>query len=150
MPQSLSMIYVHWVFSTKKRFPYFKDHAVRTQLHAVLGGKAKAIDCNPIIVGGVEDHVHLLTTLWRTKMASDVVKEIKTGATEWVKRQLKISGFRWQSGYGAFSVSHSQLETVKSYIANQEAHHQKFSFQDELRSLLAKHGIEFDERYVWD
>jgi REP element-mobilizing transposase RayT len=150
MPQSLALIYVHWVFSTKNRHPYFKNPTPRSELHSILGGKAKSLGCNPIIVGGVEDHVHLLTTLSRTKQVSEFVKEIKTGSTEWIKRNLEISGFHWQSGYGAFSVSHSQLEAVKQYIANQEIWHQKLSFQDEFRSLLIKHQVDFDERYVWD
>jgi REP element-mobilizing transposase RayT len=150
MPQSLALIYVHWVFSTKHRHLYFRDPSARSKLHSVLGGKAKSLDCNPIIVGGVADHVHLLTTLSRMMKMSEFVKEVKTGSTEWVKQNLGISRFHWQSGYGAFSVSHSQLDIVKQYLANQEAWHQKLSFQDEFRSLLMKHQVEFDERYVWD
>jgi REP element-mobilizing transposase RayT len=138
------------VFSTKDRFHYFPDPQVRKELHAVLAGKAKAVGCNPIIVGGVADHVHLLTTLSRTVTIADSAKEIKRGSNQWVKDQLGIKNFSWQSGYGAFSVSKSNVAAVTAYIANQEIHHQKIGFQNEFRQLLEKHGIEFDERYVWD
>lgn len=150
MSQSLACVYVHWVFSTKDRHPYFKDPDARTQLHSVLAGKAKSLGCNPVIVGGVADHVHLLTTLSRTRSISDCVKEMKRGSNQWVQETLQIRGFKWQSGYGVFSVSASQVDKVTAYIRNQEQHHQVSEFKDEFRSLLGNHGIEFDERYVWD
>ncbi len=150
MPQSLACVYIQWVFSTKDRHPYFNDLEARTQRHSALAGKAKSLNCNPIIVGGVADHVHLLTTLSRTCTIADGVKEMKRGSNQWVQETLQIQGFKWQSGYGAFSVSASQLDKVVKYIRNQEQHHQVSEFKDEFRSLLRNHGIEFDERLVWD
>ena len=150
MPQSLACVYIHWVFSTKDRYPYFPDLQIRKELHGVLAGKAKTVGCNPIIVGGVADHVHLLTTLSRTVTIADSVKEIKRGSNQWVKDHLNIKNFSWQAGYGAFSVSKSNVDSVTAYIANQEIHHQENDFQNEFRRLLERHGIEFDERYVWD
>jgi len=151
MPQSLSAVYVHLVFSTKERRPFLRDSEERESLHAYLGGISKALGCAPIIVGGVEDHIHLLARFGRTITQADWVKELKRVSNLWLKEQGPAYGeFQWQRGYAAFSVSQSNLERVKNYIVNQEAHHRKLSFQDELRALLRKHDVEWDERYVWD
>lgn len=151
MPQSLSIVYVHLVFSTKERRPFLRDAAVRGELHAYLGGISKQLDCPPLIVGGVEDHVHLLGRLGRTVTQAGWVKELKRVSNGWLKaRGREYSDFQWQGGYAGFSVSQSNIEVVTRYIANQEAHHQKMTFQDELRELLRKHHQEWDERYVWD
>lgn len=147
MAQSLSKILVHIVFSTKDRRPYFKSR----ELRAYLGGVLTHLDCQPIIVGGVADHVHILSTLARTRAAADVVKEAKRGSSVWLKSvEPSLADFTWQKGYGAFSIGASQISTVRNYIANQEEHHRKVSFQDEFRTLLARYDVEFDERYVWD
>jgi REP element-mobilizing transposase RayT len=151
MPQSLSKIIMHTVFSTKNRAPYLRDLDVREEMHSILGGKAKALNCNPIIVGGVEDHVHLLTTLSRNTEVSDFVKEVKRSATNWIKEKYDgYSEFHWQAGYGCFSIGQSQVGDVSEYISGQVEHHQKTSFQQEYLSLLRKYEIEYDERYVWD
>ena len=151
MPQSLSAVYVHLVFSTKDRRPFLQDGAMRTQLHAYLGGISKTLDCPPIIVGGVEDHVHILGRLGRTMTQADWVKELKRVSNLWLKQQGRAyADFQWQGGYGGFSVSPSNLDQVRLYIANQEEHHAKTNFQDEFRELLRKHELEWDERYVWD
>ena len=150
MPQSLAKVYLHWIFSTKNRQPFLKKKSVRDEVHSILGGIAKRLDCSPIIVGGIEDHVHMLTTLSRTLNISEAIKEFKRASNHWIGENRPIANFKWQAGYGVFSVSHSQLEIVKRYIENQEAHHRKQTFQDELRELLRRHEIEFDERYVWD
>ncbi|HXU79718.1 MAG TPA: transposase [Methylomirabilota bacterium] len=115
-----------------------------------LGGISKTLECLPIIVGGVEDHVHLLCRFGRTITQADWVKELKRVSNGWLKDQGgDYADFEWQNGYASFSVSQSNLEKVKRYIATQEEHHRKATFQDELRALLRKHGLEFDERYVW-
>jgi REP element-mobilizing transposase RayT len=102
-------------------------------------------------VGGVEDHVHLLCRQARTISLAEWVKELKRVSSIWVKKQdAKLRAFQWQAGYGAFSVSQSQSARVQRYIAGQAVHHRKMTFQDELRGLLVRHEIEFDERYVWD
>jgi len=151
MPQSLAKILVHTVFSTKDRRPFFRDKALREELHRYLGGILTNLDCHPIMVGGVEDHVHLLSTLSRTCQAAEMVKEIKRGSSLWVKtRSPDMQNFAWQNGYGIFSVGFSQTQSVRNYIAGQEDHHRKVSFQDEYRLLLKRYEINFDERYVWD
>jgi REP element-mobilizing transposase RayT len=149
MPQSLSAVYIHLVFSTKEHRPFLRDPSAREALHAYLGGISKTLDCPPIIVGGMEDHVHLLARFGRTITQADWVKELKRVSNLWLKDQ-GVGGFQWQGGYADFSVSPSNLEQVVNYIANQEAHHRKLNFQDELRALLRKHDVEWDERYVWD
>lgn len=151
MPQSLAKILVHTVFSTKDRRPFLSDKSLREELHRYLGGILANHDCQPIIIGGVEDHVHILTALARTVTAAETVKEVKRGSSLWLKtKSPDLDGFAWQNGYGIFSVGFSQVETVRDYIAGQEEHHRKVSFQDEFRSFLRKYEIEFDERYVWD
>ena len=149
MAQSLGKIVVHTVFSTKDRRPFLRDRKLREELHCYIGSIISQFDCQPIIVGGTEDHIHILSTLSRTCEAAKMVKEAKRVSTNWLKEQ-GIMDFAWQSGYGIFSVSASQVETARRYIASQEEHHSKISFQDEYRQLLQRHGIEFDERFVWD
>jgi putative transposase len=151
MPQSLAKILVHTVFSAKERRPFLRDKALREELHRYLGGILGNLDCQPIIVGGVEDHVHFLCALSRTCDAATMVKEVKRGSSLWIKTKgPDLEEFAWQNGYGIFSIGFSQIEAVRSYIATQEEHHRKMSFQDELRELLRRYAVEFDERYVWD
>ena len=151
MPQSLSAVYVHLVFSTKARRPFLHDQSIRAALHAYLGGVSKTLECPPLIVGGVEDHVHLLCRFGRTITQAEWVKELKRVSNGWLKEQgPDYADFEWLGGYADFSVSQSNLEPVRQYIAGQEEHHRKMTFQEELRTLLRRHEIEFDERYVWD
>ena len=151
MPQSLSAVYIHLVFSTKERWPFLPERETREALHTYLGGVSKTLDCPPIIAGGMEDHVHLLARFSRKVTQAEWVKELKRASNLWLKEQDPIyADFQWQGGYASFSVSPSNLERVKGYIANQEEHHRKGSFQDELRALLRKHDVEWDERYLWD
>lgn len=149
--QSLSKILVHIVFSTKDRYPYLRDRAVRDDMHHYLGGILSNLKCQPIVVGGVDDHVHLLCALARTSSASDMVKEVKRGSSLWIKSKGGVlQDFSWQSGFGVFSIGFSQIPDVKQYIVGQEEHHRRLSFQDEFRALLKRYEIEYDERYVWD
>jgi len=151
MPQSLSAVYIHLVFSTKARPPLLRDKAVRDALHGYLGGISKQLDCPPILVGGVEDHVHLLARFARTVTQAEWVKELKRVSNIWMKEKgQEFADFDWQGGYADFSVSQSNLDQVKHYIAAQEEHHLKIGFQDELRALLRKHELAWDEKYVWD
>jgi REP-associated tyrosine transposase len=150
MPQSLSSVYVHLVFSTKERRPFLRSEAVRSSLHAYLGGISKQLGCAPIITGGMEDHVHLLARFGRTITQAEWVKELKRVSSLWLKDQHAISDFGWQGGYADFSVSASNLQQVREYISNQASHHAKMNFQDELRTLLQRYQIEWDERYVWE
>jgi len=151
VPQSLAKILVHTVFSTKDRRLFLRDKPLRDELHKYLGGTLANLECQPIIGGGVEDHVHLLCALSRTCDAPAMVKEVKRGSSLWLKtKSPALADFAWQNGYGIFSIGFSQIESVREYIAGQEEHHRKVSFQDEFRQLLRRYEIEFDERYVWD
>jgi putative transposase len=151
MPQSLAKILLHTVFSTKERRPVLRDKLLRAELHSYLGGILANHDCQPLIVGGVEDHVHILFTLSRTGSVAEIVKEVKRGSSLWLKaRAPALQDFAWQHGYGIFSIGFSQVEALRQYIAQQEDHHRRVSFQDEFRQFLRRYEIEFDERYVWD
>jgi putative transposase len=151
MAQSLAKVLVHGVFSTKERRPFLRDKPVREELHRYLGGILKNLECEPIIVGGVEDHVHFLCVLSRTIEIAEMMKELKRGSSLWIKTEgSDMADFAWQNGYGVFSIGFSQIKVVQKYIARQEEHHRKVSFQDEFRKLLRRYEVEFDERYVWD
>jgi putative transposase len=151
MPQSLSSVHIHLVFSTKGREPFLRGAEIREEMHAYLGGVSKKLDCFPLIVGGTEDHAHLLCRLARIISQADWVKEIKRVSSIWIKkREPALAAFAWQGGYGAFSVSASAIDKTREYIAGQQEHHKKLTFQDEYRTFLRKHGMEWDERYVWE
>jgi len=148
MSQSLSRVLVHLVFSTKNREPVITaDH--RDRLFEYLAGTLNAIKCPAVIVGGMPDHVHLLFVQARTMSLSQIVEEVKKESSKWAKTVVHPD-FYWQNGYGAFSVSPSKAPDVTRYIAEQERHHRERDYQAELRELLRKNGMEWDERYVWD
>jgi REP element-mobilizing transposase RayT len=150
MPQSLARLHVHLVFSTKNREPFITD-AVRESLHAYLATVLQNLGCAPVLINSVEDHAHLLFDLARTVSVSQAVEDVKKSSSKWIKTQgPEFAGFAWQSGYGAFAVSESNVEAVREYLANQREHHRKKSFQEEYRQFLERHRITFDERYVWD
>ena len=151
MPQSLAQIYLHLVFSTKDRRPFISYRPLRDNLHSYLGRTCTDLGCPVIRVGGVEDHVHILCRFGRELSVSGLVKELKRESSKWLKTQSPLlTDFYWQSGYGAFSVSPGHVIALREYIANQEDHHRKESFQDEFRRLLTKYSLEWDERYVWN
>ena len=148
MPQSLTHILVHLVFSTKNREPLISQQA-RPELFAYLGGTLNALDCPALAVGGVADHVHLLFVLSKNLGLSKVVEEVKKESSKWAKEKVHPR-FYWQGGYGAFSVSASNEAQVVAYIRNQEEHHREITFQDEIRRLMEKHGKEINEQHFWD
>lgn len=148
MPQSLVRNAVHLVFSTKNREPLIAP-AVAARFHTYLAGTLRGIDCPAITVGGHVDHVHILFLLAKTVPICKAVEEVKKESSKWAK-EVVHPNFYWQNGYGAFSVSPSNEVQVSAYIERQEEHHKTTTFQDEFRELLKRHGIEFDERYVWD
>jgi len=151
MPQSLAKLWVHLIFSTKDRYPFLSDKSLRTDMHAYLATVLRNHECETLIVGGVEDHVHALFALSRNYSIADIVKEIKRTSSRWIKEKSPIQKkFSWQHGYGAFSVSQSHLDQVTCYIERQEEHHRRVTFQDEYRAFLKKYNVEYDERYVWD
>jgi REP element-mobilizing transposase RayT len=151
MGQSLAQIYLHIVFSTKHRQPFLQDPVVRQKMHTYLKGICKNQGSPWLAVGGVEDHVHIACRLNKNIGVAVLIKELKQGSSTWIKSEFdNQSSFHWQNGYGAFSVSPSHVPGLIQYIDNQEAHHRRESFQAELRRLLTKYDVEYDERYVWD
>ena len=151
MPQSLARVVLHTVFSTKKRIPFLIEPGFRAEVHAFLGACAKAMESVPIEIGGVADHVHLLTTLPRTIAIAEFVKELKRVSTNRIHMQRRdLEEFHWQAGYGIFSVSESVVPVVARYIRNQEVHHRASTYRAEYRTLLRKHGVVWDEAHVWD
>jgi REP element-mobilizing transposase RayT len=150
MPQSLSLVILHIIFSTKDRAPLLHKE-LSHELHLYLGTVARNSGCECYRAGGVTDHVHLAIRLPRTETVAELVETLKTSSSKWLKsKSPKLHHFAWQRGYGAFSVGPSDLSALLAYIDTQEQHHQKHSFQDELRALLKKYGVEYDERYMWD
>ena len=150
MPQSLSKLIVHIIFSTKNREPWL-DANVRPRMHAYLATMCRDLGVEFVHVGGVADHVHIVETLPRTLSQAQLIEQIKKTSSKWIKAvDTRYRTFVWQRGYGAFSVSPSQLEGVLRYVNEQAEHRRTHTFQEEYRELLRKHGIEFDERYVWD
>lgn len=136
----------HVIFSTKDRVGSIAD-VWRCELHAYLGGVLRAMEVVPVAVGGVKDHVHVLVSLRSSHCLADVMRELKTVSSRWV-RENHLRTFTWQEGYGAFTVSPSHREHVCAYIANQEEHHRRRTFAEELTMLLEKSGVAFDPRYL--
>jgi len=151
MPQSLANLLVHLVFSTANRTPFLRDGALRSQLHAYLGGVIKNHGGNPIIAGGVSDHVHMLYKQPKTMTVPDMVRELKRSSSLWLeKREPSLRDFAWQGGYGAFSVGQTEIDVVRKYIEKQEEHHKTRTFQEEYLAFLRKYGVEYDERFLWE
>jgi len=151
MAQSLARLWTHLIFSTKERHPFLSDSTVRNDMHRYLATVLRTHDCHTMIVGGCADHIHALFALSRNYAIKDVVKEVKRTSSSWIKTvERRYSKFRWQAGYGAFSVSQSHVSEVLRYIQNQEEHHRRKTFQDEFRTFLKRYEIEYDEKYVWD
>ena len=151
MGQSLVKNLIHLVYSTKHRTPWIPKE-VRNNLFAYQAGIFQQWESPALIIGGVEDHVHALFSLSKNHALKKIVEEVKKGSSKWMKTPdgTGNADFTWQNGYAGFSVSQSNIREVSKYIEHQEAHHQKMSFQDELRTLFKRHGIDFDERFVWD
>ncbi|MBS0207618.1 MAG: IS200/IS605 family transposase [Planctomycetes bacterium] len=150
MPQSLSLVVVHLIFSTHGRKTWLSTEWL-PNLHAYLASVTRNKGCECFRVGGTADHVHLAIRLSRTETIADVVEEVKTASSKWVKEQdASLGAFAWQRGYAAFSVSPKDVDALVAYIDNQAEHHRTRSFQDEFRALLTKYGVDFDERYAWD
>ena len=150
MPQSLSQVILHIVFSTKDRRPWLAP-AIRPRMHAYLATVCRDCGCEAYRVGGVADHAHIAARLARTIGQSELLEKIKKTSSAWIKTQgPDYEHFFWQGGYGAFSIDLSQLNDLVRYLDNQETHHKTRTFQEEFRELLQKYNISFDERYVWD
>ena len=150
MAQSLVRILVHLTFSTKLRRRLIAAD-MRDDLNAYLAGTLKRIGCPAILVGSVVDHVHILCHLSKEVTIAKLLEEIKKRSSKWAKTKWPSRrNSYWQAGYGAFSVSESNVGKVRQYIVGQEEHHKKMTFQDELRALLKRHNVAYDDRYLWD
>jgi len=149
MAHTFTSILIHAVFSTSGRSP-LPGGDLRPEMHAYLGGILRRLEAVPIVVGGTADHVHLLARLPADLAVVDCLRVVKTNSSRWAKeRWPERRAFAWQGGYGAFSVSESRRAAVIRYIQDQEQHHRRISFQEEFLKLLRNHGVEFDERYIW-
>ena len=149
MPQSLARILVHLVFSTKNREPWITTE-IEQRIWEYLGGIARKNQMKALQIGGIEDHVHVVVGMRPTMAVSEAVQLLKGGSSKWIHDTFPSMGsFAWQDGYGAFTVSKSQLPDVIHYVANQREHHRVRTFQEEYRALLEKHEIQYDERYIW-
>lgn len=150
MPGTHHQLLYHLIFSTKGRRPYLQPET-RQIIFEYLGGTTKGLDGIPLIIGGWLDHVHLLVKLTTQHRLSDFMRDLKAGTSKHFNNTSNATHkFGWQDGYGAFTVGRSQEATVRSYIANQEEHHSKVSFQQEYMQLLELSGAEFDPRYLWE
>ena len=148
MPSTHLSLHFHIVFSTKDRQPFIAD-TWRARLHEYLGGLIRAADGIPEAIGGTTDHVHLLVGLKATHVLSEFVQDIKQTSSRWIHDTIGVKAFAWQPDYGAFTVSVSNCDAVKEYIAHQVEHHRTKSFQEEYVTFPKKHDVEFDEKYLW-
>ena len=147
MPSTHTTLHFHVVFSTKNREPWLVP-GNRGRVHEYLGGVVRGIGGVALAVGGVSDHVHVFMSLDSTHRLSDVMRELKSESSAWIKAEFGLSGVAWQ-GYGAFSVSPPDVEMVRSYVLGQKEHHRTKTFQEEYLAMLKRAELEFDERYLW-
>jgi REP element-mobilizing transposase RayT len=148
MPSTHLSLHVHIVFSTKNREPIILP-VWRDRLHAYIGGILRTLQAIPDSVGGVEDHIHLLVGIRANHAVADLVREIKSLSSRWIHEELGQTRFAWQEGYGAFTISSSEIAALQEYISKQEEHHRARTFQDEYLDFLARQNIGFDEKYLW-
>jgi len=150
MAHTYTDLLVHVIFSTKDRAPLL-DSELRPRLFPYLGGVIRELGGTALLINGPTDHVHMLFLLPAKTALSEVVGKVKANSSGWVHREFPDQRtFSWQTGYAAFTVSHSQKQTMLNYIANQEEHHRKLSFKEELKAFLTKHEIQHDARYLWE
>lgn len=148
MPQSLSNVLIHIIFSTKDRAPLIPTESA-SGLYGYMASISRAHGCPAHQIGGTENHVHICCSLGRTQTCARLVEEIKTGSSKWMKAKIPpVPGFAWQNGYGVFSVSEDQLAAVRKYIEGQPEHHAKMTFEEEFRELLKRYRVMYDDRYI--
>jgi REP element-mobilizing transposase RayT len=140
---------IHGIFSAKDRHSLL-DESLRPDLFAYMGGILRQLRIKPHIINGTDNHIHFLASLPGDKSIADTMRILKTNSSRWVhEKNEKYNNFAWQTGYGAFSVSHSNLDSVYQYIKTQVEHHRTVTFEEEFLAFLKKHHIEYDERYIW-
>jgi putative transposase len=147
---SFTQLNYHFVFATKYRHPAINE-PIRERLYEYMGGILRNLDGRLLEVGGMPDHIHLLIKLSPSHAVSDTLRDLKANSSKWVHDTFTSTRtFEWQKGYGGFTVSHSQLARVTTYIRNQAEHHRKMTFKEEYMKLLRRHGIEFREEYLFE
>ena len=150
MPSTFTNLLYHIIFSTKNRIPLITKN-LKEELYKYIGGIIRAEGGVQIEIGGIEDHIHILAKFKPTHSVSEMLNKIKSNSSKWANdHKMKYRRFGWQDGYAAFTVSESQAPIVAEYIRNQEEHHRKQTFQEELVALLERHGIKYDPKYLWD
>ena len=150
MPQSLSSILIHLIFSTKNR-EHLITPEIEPELHAYMATVLRECDSPSLLINGTMNHVHILFALSRKIAVADLVEEVKKRPSKWIKTKgREFRSFQWQTGYGAFSIGQSSVADLKKYIAGQKEHHRHRTFEEEYRIFLKRYGVEYDERYVWD
>ena len=150
MSQSLSSVLIHLVFSTKNREPFITP-AIEDELHAYMATIFRELKSPSLAIDGTADHVHILFSLARVVTIADIVENVKTSTSKWIKTKgREFRNFHWQRGYGAFSIGQSNVASLKRYIRDQKEHHKRVTFQDEYRKFLKAYGIDYDEKYIWD
>jgi REP element-mobilizing transposase RayT len=149
MANTYTSLHYHIVFSTRNREPWIRQD-IETRVWSFLGGICKTNQLYPIQIGGYDDHVHALIGARPTHSPAEITKRLKGGSSAWISTTFAgLNAFAWQDGYGAFTVSRSAIDEVAAYIRNQREHHKSMTFQEEYIALLKRHGIEYDERYLW-
>ena len=150
MGHTFASVYIHVVFSTKDRMPLIAE-SWRRRLYEYMSGIAREEFGRAIDIGGTANHVHGLLSIGTDLSIGGIMAKWKALSSGWVHKALPDGGaFGWQSGYGVFSVSRSNVDKVVQYIEGQEEHHKIRSFEDEFLSLLKRHGIAYDPEHVWD
>lgn len=150
MAHMFTNLLTHSIFSTKERMPYLESD-LKERLFSYMGGIIRELGGKALKINGPADHVHVLASLPAKLAPAELIGKVKANSSGWVHKEFSKHGaFSWQTGYAAFTVSHSQRQTVLHYIENQEEHHRKLSFKEELVAFLEKHGVEYDEQYLWE
>ena len=149
MPQSIHVLFAHIIFSTEERRPWLREE-IRPKLFAYMATILRDKGCHDVLINGYDDHVHILCNLSKQHPAVKILEAVKKESSKWLKREFRdLSNFHWQDGYGLFGVSPNHVAAVRKYVASQEEHHLDVSFQDELRRILGKNGVEINEQYLW-
>jgi REP element-mobilizing transposase RayT len=148
MASTHTSLHYHLVFSTKHREPWLGPES-RSRVHEYLGGTIRGMEGVAHAVGGTGDHVHVLAGLKATHCLADVMRELKSESSAWIRRELGWPGFAWQEGYGAFTLGASGIEGARAYVLNQETHHRTKSFQEEYLEFLRRGMVEFEEKWLW-
>ena len=149
MANTYTSLHYHVLFSTKNREPWIIPE-IEARVWRFIGGIARKHKMTALQVGGVEDHIHALVTAPPTIAPCQIAQYLKGGSSEWIHQEFSfLEKFSWQDGYGAFTVSNSNIPAVMKYIQNQREHHRRKTFQEEYLEILRANGIEYDERYLW-